>query len=51
VAPGSVARADRMPDPHVRVCVDRPWPVVEEGIRRLATAWADVTADVAPVLG
>jgi DNA-binding transcriptional MocR family regulator len=51
VAPGSVARADRMPDPHVRVCVDRPWPVVEEGIRRLATAWADVTADTAPVLG
>jgi DNA-binding transcriptional MocR family regulator len=51
IAPGSVARADRAADPHVRVCVDRPWPLVEEGIRRLAVAWSDLTASADPVLG
>lgn len=51
IAPGSVARADRAPDPHVRVCVDRPWPHVEEGIRRLAVAWADLQGGAGPVLG
>lgn len=51
IAPGSVARADRAVDPHVRVCVDRPWPLVEEGIRRLAVAWADLNAGADPVLG
>jgi DNA-binding transcriptional MocR family regulator len=51
VAPGSVARADRAPDAHVRICVDRPWPHVEEGIRRLAAAWSDVTSSSELVLG
>jgi DNA-binding transcriptional MocR family regulator len=51
VAPGAVARPGRAPDPHVRICVDRPWNVVEEGIRRLALAWQDLRADDAVVLG
>ncbi|MEZ5261120.1 MAG: PLP-dependent aminotransferase family protein [Acidimicrobiales bacterium] len=44
IAAGSIARADRRPDPHVRVCVDRPWPQVEEGLRRLAAAWQELGA-------
>jgi DNA-binding transcriptional MocR family regulator len=51
VAPGSMANARRGPDPHVRICVDRPWPHVEEGLRRLATAWADLRSTAEPVLG
>lgn len=51
VAPGSVARAGRKPDPHIRVCVDRPWPVVEAGLSRLGYAWRDVQTNTAPVLG
>lgn len=42
VAPGSIARADRRPDPHVRICVDRPWPQVQEGLHRLAAAWREL---------
>ena len=34
VAPGSVARAGRKPDPHIRICVDRPWPLVDAGLSR-----------------
>lgn len=51
VAPGSVARPGRAPDPHIRICVDRPWNVVEEGLRRLAFAWRDLRQDSAVVLG
>lgn len=56
VAPGSIASARRRPDPHLRICVDRPWPHVEEGLRRLRTAWDDLhhaapAAPLAPVLG
>jgi DNA-binding transcriptional MocR family regulator len=51
VAPGSSARAGRVADPHVRICVDRPWPVVEEGIRRLCVAWREAGAAPEPVLG
>lgn len=45
VAPGSMASAHRGPDPHVRICVDRPWPLVEEGLRRLRVAWDDLRSD------
>ena len=51
VAPGAVARPGRAPDPHIRICVDRPWNVVEEGIRRLVVAWQDWRADDTVVLG
>jgi DNA-binding transcriptional MocR family regulator len=53
VAPGSIASARRGPDPHVRICVDRPWPLVEEGLRRLRVAWEDLRAGAGadPVLG
>lgn len=42
VAPGSMAVDGRRPDPHLRICVDRPWPLVEVGIRRVAAAWRDL---------
>jgi DNA-binding transcriptional MocR family regulator len=51
VAPGSSARAGRVADPHLRICVDRPWPLVEEGIRRLGLAWRETRAAPEPVLG
>ncbi|MBV8982797.1 MAG: PLP-dependent aminotransferase family protein [Acidimicrobiia bacterium] len=51
VAPGSVARAERGADPHIRICVDRPWNVVEEGLRRLAVAWHDLQQGSTVVLG
>jgi DNA-binding transcriptional MocR family regulator len=51
IAPGSVARAARAPDPHVRICVDRPWPLVETGLRRLSLAWRDAQRRAEPVLG
>ena len=50
VAPGSIATAHRGPDPHLRICVDRPWPLVEEGLRRLRAAHEDLRAET-PVLG
>ena len=52
VAPGSVAKPGRSPDPHVRICVDRSWSLVEEGLRRLVFAWKDLRrASSAVVLG
>jgi DNA-binding transcriptional MocR family regulator len=51
IAPGSVARAARAPDSHVRICVDRPWPLVETGLRRLSLAWRDAQRRAEPVLG
>jgi DNA-binding transcriptional MocR family regulator len=54
VAPGSAARANRSPDPHIRVCVDRPWAIVEAGLQRLDLAWRDlqrIQRRQEPVLG
>jgi DNA-binding transcriptional MocR family regulator len=51
IAPGSVARAGRARDAHIRICVDRPWPVVEIGLHRLQLAWRDVQRRARPVLG
>ena len=42
VAPGSMALHHRRPDSHVRICVDRPWPLVEAGLGRLAAAWREL---------
>lgn len=44
VIPGSAHRTDGGPDPHLRVCVDRPPGHVAEGFDRLAAAWRDLTA-------
>lgn len=51
VAPGAVARVGGVVDPHLRICVDRPHPVVEEGLTRLLRAWREVTEPAVPVLG
>ena len=57
VAPGSIATCGREADPHLRICVNRPWPHVQEGIRRLRSAWEELhlgaaaPAQLAPVLG
>lgn len=39
VAPGSIARAGRVPDPHMRLCVDRSDAVIDEGLTRLVRGW------------
>lgn len=44
IAPGSVSTPARRPNSFVRICVDRPWPTVEEGIRRLHLAWRELKA-------
>jgi DNA-binding transcriptional MocR family regulator len=51
LAPGSIAVEGRRPDPHLRVCVDRPWPMVEAGVRRMGAAWRDLTRGRARVAG
>jgi DNA-binding transcriptional MocR family regulator len=51
VAPGSIATPARTVNPHVRICIDRPWPTVEEGIQRLHLAWRDLATQPRPVLG
>ena len=33
--PGSACRADRSVDPHVRICFDRPTPLLQEALDRL----------------
>lgn len=42
VSPGTAHRVDGGPDPHLRICVDRPASHVIEGLDRLAAAWHDV---------
>lgn len=39
VAPGSIHFSDKKAGPFVRIDVDRPAPLVHEGIRRLARSW------------
>lgn len=51
VAPGAVARAKRVPDPHVRICVDRPWEQVEAGLRRLWLASRELERGPGTVVG
>ena len=51
VTPGSVATSSRDPSAHVRICVDRPRPLVEEGIRRLGLAWRELHTARHPALG
>jgi len=51
VAPGSIATPARTPDPHIRICVDRPWATVDEGIHRLQLAWREIDSAPRAVLG
>ena len=51
VAPGSIAVPGRAPDPHVRICVDRPDAAIDAGIHRLQQAWRDLTSAPGHVLG
>jgi DNA-binding transcriptional MocR family regulator len=51
VAPGAAAAPLGGPDPHVRLCVDRPEAQLAEGVRRLAAAWAELGARGRVVLG
>ena len=39
VMAGTVARADRGDDPHVRICFDRNHQILDEATARMATAW------------
>jgi DNA-binding transcriptional MocR family regulator len=51
VAPGSIAVEGQRPDPHLRICLDRPWPLVEAGLQRLGAAWRDMTRERRRVAG
>lgn len=51
VAPGSIASPTRASSSFVRICVDRPWTTVEEGIRRLQLAWRELDTAPRAVLG
>lgn len=42
IASGAITRPGAVADGHLRLCVDRPWPIVEAGIERLAAAWHDL---------
>lgn len=42
VAPGAIHAAQKTPGPFVRIDVDRPAELVQEGIQRLASAWRDL---------
>jgi DNA-binding transcriptional MocR family regulator len=41
VMPGSVARPDGQPDPHLRICFDRDTQTLDEAVRRLTIAWRE----------
>jgi DNA-binding transcriptional MocR family regulator len=45
VMAGAIARADRAPDPHIRICFDRSEQILEEAAERMAIAWAHLGAD------
>lgn len=44
VTPGSAHVLDDAPDPHLRLCVDRPQTHVDEGLDRLVAAWHDAAS-------
>lgn len=51
ITPGSIATSTRDPDPHVRICVDRPPAEVREGLLRLTHAWRELTSTRHHALG
>lgn len=44
VTPGAAHAVSGGPDPHLRLCVDRPANQVTEGLDRLAAAWHDASS-------
>ena len=44
IAPGAITLPGQVADGHLRLCVDRPWEIVEVGFRRLGAAWRELTA-------
>ena len=51
VAPGAIARSDRVAGPFLRICVDRTPEHVEVGLRRLGLAWHELTASPGHIPG
>ncbi|MCB0977176.1 MAG: PLP-dependent aminotransferase family protein [Acidimicrobiales bacterium] len=51
IVPGHVARIGDAPDPHIRLCVDRPDAVVDEGISRLLMAWRELRSPGPSAIG
>ena len=51
VAPGSISFASRAPSAYIRICVDRPAPLLDAGLQRLEAAWAEVEARPGAILG
>lgn len=51
VASGSIALPGQRPDPHLRICVDRPWTLVDVGLRRLGAAWRELSLRPARAAG
>ena len=51
VAPGAIARSDRVAGPFLRICVDRTPEHVEVGLRRLGLAWHELTASPGHIAG
>lgn len=41
IASGVISMPGTPPSGHLRLCVDRPWPIVEAGLDRLAAAWQE----------
>ncbi len=39
VRPGSVSRVDGSPDPHIRLCFDRPPALLDEALDRVVATW------------
>ena len=51
VASGSIAAPGPDVDGHLRLCVDRPWELVDAGLRRLGAAWRELSRRPARVAG
>jgi DNA-binding transcriptional MocR family regulator len=48
VMAGTVARADRGDDPHIRICFDRSHRILDEATARMATAWEAASTSSRP---
>ena len=46
---GTVVRADRGDDPHIRICFDRSYQILDEAAARMATAWEAASASWRPL--
>jgi hypothetical protein len=48
VMAGTVARADRGDDPHIRICFDRSHRILDDATARMATAWEAASTSSRP---